>query len=86
MMLSLINPKDLQSVASIYTYKSICYSSIGSLGKQGEAAAVEEVHVKNCTLNATQNGLRIKTWQVIKVFLNQKKKSLLKLTNNIHHL
>ncbi|KAK9229362.1 hypothetical protein WN944_022324 [Citrus x changshan-huyou] len=37
--------------------------SIGSLGKQGEAAAVEEVHVKNCTLNATQNGLRIKTWQ-----------------------
>lgn len=35
--------------------------SIGSLGKiQNEV--VTDVHVKNCTLIATQNGARIKTW------------------------
>ncbi|XVF74720.1 hypothetical protein PTKIN_Ptkin13bG0134300 [Pterospermum kingtungense] len=37
--------------------------SIGSLGRDGENAAVEEIHVKNCSFNGTQNGARIKTWQ-----------------------
>ncbi|CAL5419677.1 unnamed protein product [Camellia sinensis] len=37
--------------------------SIGSLGKNGSRATVEELHVKNCTFNGTQNGARIKTWQ-----------------------
>ncbi|KAK6912602.1 Glycoside hydrolase, family 28, partial [Dillenia turbinata] len=37
--------------------------SIGSLGHDGSTEVVEEVHVKNCTFNGTQNGARIKTWQ-----------------------
>ncbi|XP_028124292.1 probable polygalacturonase At3g15720 [Camellia sinensis] len=37
--------------------------SIGSLGKNGSRATVEELHVNNCTFNGTQNGARIKTWQ-----------------------
>ncbi|XP_061993341.1 uncharacterized protein LOC133711201 [Rosa rugosa] len=36
--------------------------SIGSLGKNGADATVEDVNVRNCTLRGTQNGLRIKTW------------------------
>ncbi|KAI3706827.1 hypothetical protein L6452_24819 [Arctium lappa] len=35
--------------------------SIGSLGRDGSFAAVEQVHVKNCSITGTQNGLRIKT-------------------------
>ena len=42
----------------------IIESSVGSLGKGGEYAIVEEVHVKNCTLTGTTNGARIKTWKV----------------------
>ena len=42
----------------------IIESSVGSLGKGGEYAIVEEVHVKNCTLKGTSNGVRIKTWKV----------------------
>lgn len=37
--------------------------SIGSLGKDGAYATVEDVNVRNCSLRGTQNGLRIKTWQ-----------------------
>ncbi|GLT87897.1 hypothetical protein SLE2022_059500 [Rubroshorea leprosula] len=37
--------------------------SVGSLGKNRTKAEVEEIHVKNCTFNGTQNGARIKTWQ-----------------------
>ncbi|KAK6939253.1 Glycoside hydrolase, family 28 [Dillenia turbinata] len=37
--------------------------SIGSLGQNGADASVEEVHVRGCTFHATQNGVRIKTWQ-----------------------
>ncbi|CAK7336966.1 unnamed protein product [Dovyalis caffra] len=37
--------------------------SIGSLGKDGAYETVEEVHVKNCKLVGTQNGVRIKTWE-----------------------
>ena len=36
---------------------SLC--SIGSLGKDGVTDTVEEVHVKDCTLKGTTNGLRI---------------------------
>lgn len=38
--------------------------SVGSLGKDGSYATVEEVHVKNCTFQGTENGARIKTWKV----------------------
>ncbi|KAJ4718377.1 Pectin lyase-like superfamily protein [Melia azedarach] len=37
--------------------------SVGSLGKNGQTAEVEDILVKNCTLNGTDNGVRIKTWQ-----------------------
>ena len=40
------------------------YYSVGSLGRNGEFASVEEVRVKNCTLSNTMNGVRIKTFQV----------------------
>ncbi|KAI3792056.1 hypothetical protein L2E82_05925 [Cichorium intybus] len=35
--------------------------SIGSLGENGGHDTVEQVHVKNCNITGTQNGLRIKT-------------------------
>ncbi|CAO2825802.1 unnamed protein product [Amaranthus hypochondriacus] len=37
--------------------------SIGSLGKNGGMAKVEQIYVKNCTFNGSSNGARIKTWQ-----------------------
>ncbi|KAL6208414.1 hypothetical protein ACLB2K_019363 [Fragaria x ananassa] len=37
--------------------------SVGSLGRDGAYATVENVYVKNCSFNGTQNGVRIKTWQ-----------------------
>lgn len=42
------------------------YYSIGSLGKDGEAASVEDVCVQNCNFRGTTNGARIKTWPVRK--------------------
>ncbi|CAA7024024.1 unnamed protein product [Microthlaspi erraticum] len=36
--------------------------SIGSLGKDGEIASVENVCVQNCNFRGTTNGARIKTW------------------------
>ena len=38
--------------------------SIGSLGKDGEIASVEDVCVQNCNFRGTMNGARIKTWPV----------------------
>ncbi|KAJ8431823.1 hypothetical protein Cgig2_027568 [Carnegiea gigantea] len=38
--------------------------SVGSLGRGGEKAQVEEIDVRNCTFKNSQNGARIKTWQV----------------------
>uniref|UniRef100_A0A7N0VHI4 Polygalacturonase n=1 Tax=Kalanchoe fedtschenkoi TaxID=63787 RepID=A0A7N0VHI4_KALFE len=37
--------------------------SIGSLGKNGGFSTVEDVHVKDCSFTASQNGARIKTYQ-----------------------
>ncbi|XP_048497382.1 probable polygalacturonase At3g15720 [Beta vulgaris subsp. vulgaris] len=37
--------------------------SVGSLGKDGAEAKVEEIHVRNCTFINSSNGARIKTWQ-----------------------
>ncbi|TQD88424.1 hypothetical protein C1H46_026020 [Malus baccata] len=37
--------------------------SVGSLGKNGAHETVENVYVRDCSFNGTQNGARIKTWQ-----------------------
>ncbi|XP_060210706.1 probable polygalacturonase At3g15720 [Lycium barbarum] len=37
--------------------------SVGSLGVNGTFATVENINVAHCTLQGTQNGVRIKTWQ-----------------------
>ena len=36
--------------------------SVGSLGKYENEKPVSNVHVRNCRLTGTQNGVRIKTW------------------------
>ncbi|KAF9604033.1 hypothetical protein IFM89_001393 [Coptis chinensis] len=36
--------------------------SVGSLGKYSREKDVTGVHVRNCTINGTTNGVRIKTW------------------------
>ncbi|XP_028751600.1 exopolygalacturonase-like [Neltuma alba] len=36
--------------------------SVGSLGKYSDEKDVDGVHVSNCTINGTQNGVRVKTW------------------------
>ncbi|CAL0302263.1 unnamed protein product [Lupinus luteus] len=36
--------------------------SVGSLGKNGDYATVENVYVNNCSFYGTTNGVRIKTW------------------------
>ncbi|KAK7329460.1 hypothetical protein VNO77_23629 [Canavalia gladiata] len=37
--------------------------SVGSLGRNGAFASVEEIYVRNCTFHGTTNGARIKTWK-----------------------
>ncbi|OIW17514.1 hypothetical protein TanjilG_22626 [Lupinus angustifolius] len=37
--------------------------SIGSLGRNGAYATVENVHVSDCNISGATNGVRIKTWQ-----------------------
>ncbi|XP_074289500.1 putative polygalacturonase At3g15720 [Silene latifolia] len=37
--------------------------SVGSLGEGGATDIVENVYVRNCTLNGITNGARIKTWE-----------------------
>ncbi|XP_038980568.1 polygalacturonase ADPG1-like [Phoenix dactylifera] len=37
--------------------------SIGSLGRNGSIAQVEQIHVSSCNFYQTTNGARIKTWQ-----------------------
>lgn len=37
--------------------------SIGSLGKVEKEEPVSNIHVNNCTLVGTTNGIRIKTWR-----------------------
>lgn len=42
-------------------------SSIGSLGSGDSEDTVSDVFVNGASLNGTQNGVRIKTWQVIPI-------------------
>ena len=41
-----------------------CEFSVGSLGEKGAYEMVEQVHVRNCSFNGSENGLRIKTCPV----------------------
>lgn len=53
-------------------FKMLLYS-IGSLGLNGRTDKVEEVQVRDCTFTGTQNGVRIKTWEVMnKTFTRSK--------------
>ncbi|KAL5849396.1 hypothetical protein ACOSQ4_007409 [Xanthoceras sorbifolium] len=36
--------------------------SVGSLGRNANEKDVEGISVRNCTINCTQNGVRVKTW------------------------
>lgn len=42
---------------------------MGSLGVNGSYQTAEEIYVRNCSFNGTQNGARIKTWQVYGCYL-----------------
>ncbi|XP_014521688.1 probable polygalacturonase At3g15720 [Vigna radiata var. radiata] len=37
--------------------------SVGSLGRNGDDARVENIHVRNCTFLGSTNGVRLKTWR-----------------------
>lgn len=43
------------------------FGSIGSLGKSGTCDQVYDVSVRGAILSNTENGVRIKTWQVISI-------------------
>jgi Glycosyl hydrolases family 28 len=43
------------------------YISIGSLGKDHSTAVVTAVVLDTAIITGTTNGLRIKTWQVLKI-------------------
>jgi len=46
--------------------------SVGSLGRNGDDARVENVHVRNCTFLGSSNGVRLETWRVrMKLRLNE---------------
>ncbi|XXG45698.1 hypothetical protein AAC387_Pa02g0709 [Persea americana] len=53
--------------SNVYISKTVCGPghgiSIGSLGKNGESAAVEDIYVRSVIFIGTSNGARIKTWQ-----------------------
>lgn len=38
------------------------HGSVGSLGKYKNEEKVDLIRVSNCTINGTQNGVRVKTW------------------------
>lgn len=46
---------------------ALLFISIGSLGKQNTWAQVRNVMVDGAVLSNTENGVRIKTWQVCPV-------------------
>lgn len=48
---------------SFHTVNDPC--SIGSLGKDGATDIVSNIKVNNATITGTENGARIKSWQVI---------------------
>lgn len=55
-------PENYQSDCNLRVNSCLQLCSIGSLGKQEKEDPVKSIHVRNCTLNGTTNGLRIKTW------------------------
>lgn len=55
-----INLKIITNYSKFY----IAQTSIGSLGRNGSKETVENVIVRDCIFRKTDNGVRIKTWQV----------------------
>ncbi|KAG6429977.1 hypothetical protein SASPL_108036 [Salvia splendens] len=41
----------------------LTYTTIGSLGENGNHDEVEAINISNCNISGTEAGIRIKTWQ-----------------------
>ncbi|CAK9237163.1 unnamed protein product [Sphagnum troendelagicum] len=61
--ISIVSGSDNIEVENVYCGPGCHGISIGSLGENGATANVSQVQVKNCVMEGTTNGLRIKTWQ-----------------------
>jgi hypothetical protein len=55
--------------SNLYCAQFLIFCSVGSLGKS-EIAMVEQITVSNCSFVGTFTGVRIKSWQVMKINLN----------------
>lgn len=63
-IITLIIVKVIQKIITNYSKFYIAQTSIGSLGRNGTKETVENVIVRDCIFRKTDNGVRIKTWQV----------------------
>jgi polygalacturonase len=61
--ISIVSGSHNIEVENVYCGPGCHGISIGSLGENGATANVSQVQVKNCVMEGTTNGLRIKTWQ-----------------------
>lgn len=55
--------------SNLHCAQFLILCSVGSLGRS-ETAMVEQITVSNCSFVGTMTGVRIKSWQVMKIELN----------------